>query len=163
MCLTSGYAAYWSLFNIEGESSFPASLITYNTLTDMLNDTNRIGVFTPTGTSPAAAANIIDSGSDGKTYWNLFNIEGESSFPASFITYNTLTDMLNDTNRIGVFTPTGTSPAAAANIVGSGADIAQITAVPEPSSLPLLCAGIFGFGLLLWIKRGNGSGQASMA
>jgi hypothetical protein len=38
------------------------------------------------------------------TYWNVFNIEGESAISADIVTYGSLTDMLNDTNRLGVFT-----------------------------------------------------------
>jgi hypothetical protein len=69
----------------------------------MLNDTNRLGVFDPGG----FAGNIVGSGSDGTTYWNVFNIEGESAISADIVTYGSLTDMLNDTNRLGVFDPGG--------------------------------------------------------
>ena len=64
---------------------------------------------------------------------------------AQFVTYATLTDMLNDTNRIGVFTPS--EGGAGENIVGSGADIIRQAVVPEPGSLFLLCTGLLGFGL----------------
>ena len=90
---------YWSLFNIEGESSLTAQYVTYATLTDMLGDTNRLGVFSPN--SFGFGDNIVGSGSDGTNYWSLFNIEGESSLTAQYVTYATLTDMLGDTNRLG--------------------------------------------------------------
>ncbi|MDX1390892.1 MAG: hypothetical protein R3241_00830 [Rheinheimera sp.] len=53
-------------------------------------------------------------------YWNLFNIENESSQDARYVTYASLEDMLNDENRLGVFNPDGFG--ASANIVGSGSD-----------------------------------------
>lgn len=40
-------------------------------------------------------------------YWNVFNIEGESSVGADLVTYNSLTDMLTDINRTGVNTLSG--------------------------------------------------------
>ena len=43
----SGYAAYWNVFNFEGESEVSAEFVTYATLSDMLNYTNRTGDFTP--------------------------------------------------------------------------------------------------------------------
>ncbi|MEX1214500.1 hypothetical protein, partial [Saccharospirillum sp.] len=70
--------AYWSLFNIEGESDFSAQYVTYNTFGDMLLDTNRLNVFTPD--TFGFGHNIVGSGTDGDAYWNLFNIEGESDF-----------------------------------------------------------------------------------
>jgi hypothetical protein len=99
----SGYAAYWNVFNLEGESSISAEFVTYATLSDMLHDTNRTGDVAPS--QPFVDANIVDSGSDGKTYWNLFNLEGESSISAEFVTYATLSDMLHDTNRTGDVAP----------------------------------------------------------
>ena len=109
---------YWNTFNVEGESDLSAQFVTYGSLGDMLLDTNRLEVFTPT--LSGFGVNIIDSGSDGETYWNVFNIEGETSLTAQFATYATLADMLLDTNRIGAFTPnlSGFGP----NIVGSGSD-----------------------------------------
>jgi len=50
-------AVYWSLFNIEGESSLDAVYVTYATLSDMLNDVNRIDNFFPDG--GGAGANVI--------------------------------------------------------------------------------------------------------
>ncbi|OOG22715.1 hypothetical protein B1C78_14385, partial [Thioalkalivibrio denitrificans] len=96
---------YWNLFNIEGESVIGADFVTYATLDDMLNDINRLGVFQPMG--GGAGQNVVGSGSDGTTYWNLFNIEGESVIGADFVTYAALDDMLNDINRLGVFQPMG--------------------------------------------------------
>src|SRR6185295_5997632 len=100
-------------------------------LTDMLADTNRTGVLTP---DPFFGVNIIDSGSTGTSYWNVFNSEGESARSAQFATYASLTDMLADTNRTGVFTP---DPFFGVNIIGSGATIISSSAVPEASSIVL--------------------------
>jgi hypothetical protein len=93
---------YWNLFNVEGESSLDAAYVTYDNLTDMLNDENRTGLFVADG-SGIFGANIVGSGSDGTTYWNRFNIEGESSVDAAFVTYGSVADMFNDENRTGVF------------------------------------------------------------
>jgi hypothetical protein len=111
-------SAYWNVFNIEGESAFSAQIVTYASLADMLGDVNRTGVFTP---NPLGfGVNIVGSGSDGTTYWNVFNIEGESAFSAQIVTYASLADMLADTNRTGVFTP---NPLGfGVNIVESGSD-----------------------------------------
>ncbi len=111
---------YWNLFNIEGESQVDSVYITYNSLNDMLNDTNRIGAFTPDNVG-GAAQNVVGSGSDGMTYWNLFNVEEESQANSVYITYDSLNDMLNDTNRTGAFSPDSVG-GAAQNVVGSGSD-----------------------------------------
>lgn len=74
---------------------------------------------------PAAAATVV--------YYNLFNLEGESSLSAAFVTYASLADMLNDENRIGSFTADGNTPFGA-NIVGTGAFVVADT--PHPVSLP---------------------------
>jgi hypothetical protein len=55
-------AAYWNLFNFEGESAQSAQFVTYATLADMLGDTNRTGLFTPN--AAGAGDNIVGSGSD---------------------------------------------------------------------------------------------------
>ena len=137
---------YWNLFNIEGESSLSAVFDTYATLADMLTDQNRTGSFTANGHAPFGA-NIVGAGSDGATYWNLFNVEGESSLSAVFDTYATLTDMLTDQNRTGSFTANGHAPFGA-NIVGTGAMIVPDIqgSVPTPVPLALLIAGV---GLVL--------------
>ena len=59
---------------------------------------------------------------DGITYWNLFNEEGESTIGAQYVTYATLDDMLNDENRVGLFSPDGVG-ATGRNIVGSGSSV----------------------------------------
>jgi hypothetical protein len=101
----------------------------------MLADSNRLGVFTP---NPSGfGVNIVGSGSNGSTYWSLFNVEGESSLSAQYVTYAALGDMLADSNRFGVFTP---NPGGfGVNIVGSGSDEMRATnSVPEPASLALV-------------------------
>lgn len=58
---------YWSLFNVEGESSLTAQYVTYASLPDMLVDQNRLGVFDPN--TNGVGRNIVGSGSDGAIYW----------------------------------------------------------------------------------------------
>jgi hypothetical protein len=111
---------YWNLFNLEGESNLSAVFVTYATLDDMLNDENRTGSFTADGNAPFGA-NIVGTGSDGTTWWNLFNLEGEDNLSAVFVTYASFDDMLNDENRTGSFTADGNAPFGA-NIVGTGSD-----------------------------------------
>lgn len=55
-------AAYWNVFNFEGENVASAVIVTEATLTDMLNDTNRTGTFNPGG----AADNVVSSGASGR-------------------------------------------------------------------------------------------------
>jgi hypothetical protein len=143
ICPASSEASvYWNLFNAEGESAVSATYVTYATLADMLADTNRTGGFFPIG---VAGQNIVGGDSDGATYWNLFNQEGESAVSASYVTYATLADMLADTNRTGGFFPIG---AAGQNIVGSGASLPPPGgAIPELTnfiawSLLLACSGV---------------------
>jgi len=73
-------------------------------------------------------------------YWNLFNVEGESSLSAAFVTYASLSDMLNDTNRVSESNPGG----FARNIVGTGSDGVRINGAPEPGTLALLGLGLAG-------------------
>jgi hypothetical protein len=128
-------AAYWNVFNFEGESATPANFATYATLADMLADTNRTGEFLLSGVQTHA---IIGSGSDGTTYWNVFNFEGESATPANFATYATLAEMLADTNRTGEFLLSGVQTHA---IIGSGSDGSRVIhPVPLPASLVLCLA-----------------------
>ena len=131
---------FWSLFNAEGENAADAVFVTYATLGDMLNDTNRTGSGVPDGFG--AAVNVVGSGSDGTNYWNLFNAEGESAADAVFITYATLNDMLNDTNRTGSGVPDGFG--AGVNVVGSGAFVIPEppVSVPEPSVISLIMAAL---------------------
>jgi hypothetical protein len=111
---------YWSLFNIEGENQQNSVYVTYTSLDDMLNDTNRTGSFIP-NTTGNSAENVVGSGSDGSVYWSLFNIEGENQQNSVYVTYMSLVDMLNDTNRTGSFIP-NTTGNSAENVVGSGSD-----------------------------------------
>jgi hypothetical protein len=130
---------YWSLFNEEGASSGSAIYVTYGALSDMLADTNRLGAFPPGG--GGAARNVVGSGSDGSTYWSLFNEEGESAGSAIYVTYGTLSDMLADTNRLGAFPPGGGG--AARNVVGSGAFVVpHLAPVPLPASGALLAGAV---------------------
>jgi PEP-CTERM motif len=61
--ITAARAAYWSVFNFEGESAVSADFVTYASLADMLADTNRTGTFTPN--SLGVRRIIVRSGSDG--------------------------------------------------------------------------------------------------
>jgi hypothetical protein len=139
---------YWNVFNEEGESTLSAAIVTYASLNDMLNDTNRLAVYQPN--SFGFGANVVGSGSDGTEYWNIFNKEGESTLSAAIVTYADLTDMLNDTNRLGTFLPN--SFGFGANVVGGGSDSFAVISpppdVPEPGGLGLTGLLLaFAFGL----------------
>jgi hypothetical protein len=144
-------STYWNVFNIEGERAVTADLVTYGTLMDMLLDTNRLGVFQPT--AGGAGQNVVGSGSDGSTYWNVFNIEGERAVTADIVTYGTLMDMLLDTNRLGVFQPT--AGGAGQNVVGSGAGVlaSPPPPVPEPLASVLFTAGLLGVAVVRRLRR----------
>jgi len=57
---TTAHAAYWSVFDIEGESDVGADIVVYASLADMLGDINRTGVFTLDG----AGVNVVGGGAD---------------------------------------------------------------------------------------------------
>ena len=144
---TMAATVYWSLFNIEGETAQGARYVTYSSLSDMLNDENRSGVFIPDGGS--VPENVIGSGSDGTSFWSLFNIEGETAQGARYVTYSSLSGMLNDENRSGVFIPDGGS--VPENVIGSGAFwVSDTTAVPIPASILFLFTGL---GVLSTVRR----------
>lgn len=96
------------------------------------------------GTEAANAAPI---------YWNLFNIEEENQQNSVYITYDTLLDMLNDTNRIGSFVPDSVGNSAE-NVVGSGAFVMSPTQVqvPEPPTLILCMIGLLSLGVA-WTRK----------
>jgi len=127
---------YWNLFNADGSSGPAADFRTYATLEDMLMGTNPTGSFAPVG---GLQAHLVGSGSDGTTYWNLFNADGSSGPAADFRTYATLEDMLMGTNPTGSFAPIG---GLQAHLIGSGASLQSLVSVPEPGSLLLLVAGL---------------------
>ena len=92
-------------------------------------------------------------------YWNVFNVEGESSLSAAFVTYATITDMATDTNRTGLFIANGTAPFGN-NIVGSGSDVVPVSVVPASGSLPLLGIGLVG---MILMRRGRAVLPTSLA
>ncbi|QJU59318.1 PEP-CTERM sorting domain-containing protein [Sphingomonas sp. AP4-R1] len=120
LAATPSHATYWNVFNVEGERTTSTALATYDTATDMFTDTNRTGTYATTG-GGQFSLNIVDSGSDGSTYWNLFNVEGERTTQTAFATYASLADMATDTNRTGTYATTGGGQFSL-NIVGSGTD-----------------------------------------
>ncbi|HET7275571.1 MAG TPA: hypothetical protein VFI91_10450 [Longimicrobiaceae bacterium] len=95
--------SYWNVFNFEEESALTAQVVTYSSLTDMFLDTNPTAFFTPT--SRGFGPNIIGNGTDGHSYWNVFNVEEENGQSAQFATYSSLADMFLDTNPVDFFTP----------------------------------------------------------
>ncbi len=94
-----------------------------------------------------------ESGSDGLTYWNVFNIEGESSVTAGIVTYGSLSDMLHDTNRLQDVSPN--SQGFGRNVVGSGSDNFPTAAgaVPEPATWGLMLVGFLALGAIVRRQR----------
>jgi hypothetical protein len=141
--------SYWNLFNSEGNITSDAIYTTYATLDDMLNDTNRTGFGVPDG--GFAGTQIVGTGSDGSEYWSLFNSEGDITSDAVIATYATLTDMMNDTNRIGFGVPDG--GLAGTQIVDSGATLTAVRAVPEPATWAMMLLGLGAAGFALRGRR----------
>lgn len=146
---------YWNVFNIEDESDIGADIVWYNSFEDMLNDDNRQGVGQTNGFGGGFNANIVGSGSDGETYWNVFNIEGENNIGADIVYYSSFEDMLNDDNRVGVGQTNAFGGGFNANIVGSGGFLmpVDVPEVPIPASLPLLLAATGGLAFLRKKRR----------
>ena len=115
-------AVYWNLYNLEGESSSTAVFATYATLDDMLMATNELATYTPLGAGVTASRNVVGTGSDGTTFWNLYNLEGESSNTAISATYTTLGDMLTASSELATYSPLGAGVTAFRNVVGTGSD-----------------------------------------
>ena len=90
--------------------------------------------------APAAASSV---------YWNLFNLEGESSESARYVTYGSASDMLNDTNRTGDFVP----GAFGRNIIGSGAMVLPDTIPPVPVPAAVWLFGTALLGLMGFTRR----------
>jgi len=116
--LTQAQMVYWNVFNEEGESAVSSVLVTYSSLDDMLNDTNRTEFGVPN--TFGLGHNIVGSGSDGSSFWNVFNQEGESAASSAIVTYDSFADMLNDTNRSSFGVPD--TLGFGNNVVGSGSD-----------------------------------------
>jgi hypothetical protein len=92
-------------------------------------------------------------------YWSLFNIEGEFSGSAEYVTYASLADMLTDQNRVGVFTPDAVG--FGRNIVGSGAAPERlVSTVSIPATLPLLGIGLAGLSATRLRKSTNAAAKA---
>jgi hypothetical protein len=145
---------YWSLFNIEGESALTSDYVTYSSLIDMMNDTNRVSTTSPNSTG--FGKNVVGSGSDGTNYWSLFNIEGESALTSDYVTYSSLIDMMNDTNRVSTTSPNSTG--FGKNVVGSGA--ITVSVVPLPAALPLYGAGLAFMGFIGWRRSRKAAATA---
>ena len=144
---------FWSLFNVEEETSISSAYVTYSNLDDMLNDANRIDTFLPDDTFGGSfAANVVGSGSDGNLFWSLFNVEEETSISSAYVTYSNLDDMLNDANRIDTFLPDDTFGGSfAANVVGSGAFMVpdpNPNPIPEPSAFALFLSAIIAVSIV---------------
>ncbi len=78
-------------------------------------------------------------------YWNVFNREGESAQSNVLWTYNTLIDMLGDTNRQVEYQNHRDLVDSNAFQIGS-----ELNPIPEPSTMLLLGTGIAGPAVWRW-------------
>ena len=142
-------AIYWNVFNIENENAITADIVTYATLDDMLHDTNRLVDISPNHFG--FGKNVVDSGSDGHVFWNVFNIEDENAITSDIVTYATLDDMLHDNNRLVDISPNHFG--FGKNVVGSGAFVTLPSAVPEPASWAMMLGGFSLLGAVIRSRR----------
>ena len=122
--------------------------------------TSALAVAVPCLRSLLAALLLVCTLPAHAVYWSLFNIEEEASLEARYVTYATLADMLTDSNRVGVFTPS-VSGNVARNVVGSGASVPMappsVNGVPEPGTLLVVGGGL----LVLLAARARCRGRAA--
>ena len=94
---------------------------------------------------------VIPVSAKATIYWNLFNSEGDITSDAIYVTYATLDDMLNDTNRTGFSVPDGGF--AGTQIIGAGATLTAVRAVPEPATWAMMLLGLGAAGFALRGRR----------
>lgn len=126
---------YWNQFN----TGQVAGYYTYATLDDMMLNRNPTSIVQTPG---LFATDIVGSGSDGRTYWNLFN----TGQVAGFYTYATLGDMMLNVNPTSIVQTPGPF---ATTIIGTDADILpSMVTVPEPGTLGLMGIALLAMALL---------------
>jgi hypothetical protein len=108
-------ADYWNLLNTGTEAGF----YRFATPGDMMLNVNPTAIWQTPG---VFATDIVGTGSDRHTYWNLFN----NGSVAGFCTYATLSYMMLNTNPTAIVQTPGRF---ATYIVGTDADILPPTEV----------------------------------